>query len=81
MADIEPFLLTHMELKIPKCVINLSLLEIQDYFDSVKKNIVETNLRVLTWGKQAKCEARRQRRPARGLNKGFCDKLDREITF
>jgi hypothetical protein len=54
-----------MELKIPRCVINLPLHEINDYFENVRKNVVETNLKITTWGKQAKSAERKMRRPMR----------------
>ncbi|XP_055595824.1 dynein axonemal heavy chain 8 [Uranotaenia lowii] len=63
LRDINPLLLTEMELLESECVIRPSLEEIEVYFKRVIMNVVETFYAVSTWGRQAKTEARSLRRP------------------
>ncbi|EDS37982.1 ciliary dynein heavy chain 5 [Culex quinquefasciatus] len=63
MRDINPLLLTEMELEPEACVIQPSLEQIQVSFQRVIMNVVETFYAVSTWGRQAKTEARKLRRP------------------
>ncbi|XP_058453053.1 dynein axonemal heavy chain 8 [Malaya genurostris] len=63
MRDINPLLMTDMELQEEACVITPSLEGIQRSFQRVIMNVVETFYAVATWGRQAKTEARKMRRP------------------
>lgn len=52
-----------MELKIPKCLLNPTLKQIQSSFNSVIQNVVEASYGVSTWGKNAKTIERKKLRP------------------
>ncbi|XP_062548437.1 dynein axonemal heavy chain 8 [Armigeres subalbatus] len=63
LRDIQPLLVTEMELEPEECEIRPSLEGIQAYFQRVIVNVVETFYAVSTWGRQAKTEERKLRRP------------------
>ena len=52
-----------IELRIPKFNLVPRMQEIQKYYDATLLNIIETHYAVSTWGKQAKTEERKTRKP------------------
>ena len=60
---IEPLMKTSLELKIPNFLITPTLQEIQNVYDCVILNVIETNYAVSTWGKQAKTLERKTKKP------------------
>lgn len=62
----KPLFFTNMELEIPILKINPPLKAIQLVFERLMLNIIETNYAIPTWGKHAKTEERKIRKPLLG---------------
>lgn len=61
--DEKPLFKASIELRIPSFVFLPSMKAIQDHFSAVLLNIIETHYAIDTWGKQAKTEERKTRKP------------------
>jgi len=58
-----PLISTSIKLKVPEFFMEPNIFDIQAFFESVLLNILETHYAVTTWGKQAKTQERKVRRP------------------
>jgi hypothetical protein len=54
---------TDMELQIPEFLVSPNILQIQEKYEAVIANIIESNHAVLTWGALAKTPERRKKKP------------------
>lgn len=62
----KPLIKASIELRIPNFVLVPKLQDIQLQYEATVKNIIETHYGVNTWGKQARTEERKKRRPMVG---------------
>lgn len=61
--DEKPLLKASIELKIPDFKLVPKMPEIQKFYEGTLMNIIETHYGISTWGKEAKTEERRKRKP------------------
>ena len=61
--DEKPLLKASIELKIPDFKLVPKMPDIQKFYEGTLMNIIETHYGISTWGKEAKTEERRKRKP------------------